>query len=240
MPGVRVGCKYTRKWSNEDMIAAVSAVEEGKLSYRAAGRKYGIPHQTIRDHLIGRSNLGRRSGTPPILSQEEEQDLVEWCKEMAEEGDQKIKHVILDTVKEILDREGRVTIFKDNRPGRDWWYLFRRRHPELETLLPTRKRPKKKSSEMDSSGKKGKKRRNEGKEDEENERERPRKKRKKARRETDKNEEDMAQKGKLSDKNKSKKRKKIDNDLDRDEQLDAESGDSENIPGTTRLSDEKK
>ena len=138
------------------MIGALNAVRDGKLSYRAAGRKYGIPHQTIRDHLIGRSHLGRRSGTPPILSQEEEEDLVEWCKEMAEEGDHRIKHVIFDTVKKILDKEGRVTIFKDNRPGRDWWYLFRRRHPELETVLPTRKRSKKKSSEMDSSEEKSK------------------------------------------------------------------------------------
>lgn len=233
MPGVRIGCKYTRKWRDEDMIAAVNAVKDGKLSYRAAGKRYGIPHQTIRDHLTGRSILGRRSGTPPILNKEEEEDLAQWCKEMAEEGDRRIKHVILDTVKKILDKEGRVTIFKDNRPGRDWWYLFRRRHPELEALMPIRKRPKKESPPKDSLEKKGKKRTKERERDGESERERPRKKRKKARKETEQSEGTEGQKRKLSAKNPTKKKKKVDKDLDRGEELEEESNRIEEIPRTT-------
>ena len=56
---------------------------------------------------------------------------------MAEIGYGRTKEELKDAVKKILDRDGRyVPEFKDNRPGKDWYYLFLRRHPELTERKP--------------------------------------------------------------------------------------------------------
>lgn len=137
MPGTTRNAKYKRKWTDEIMEAAVHDVKSGRLSYRAASVKYDIPHTTIRDHSTGASTTGCRPGTKPILSFEEEEALAQWCIEMNYIGYGKTKEQLKDTVKKILDKEGRkVPIFKNNRPGRDWWYLFLRRHPKLTEKKP--------------------------------------------------------------------------------------------------------
>ncbi|KAJ8018189.1 hypothetical protein HOLleu_43965 [Holothuria leucospilota] len=41
------------------------------------------------------------------------------------------------TVKAILDREGRkVNVFNENKPGKDWYYGFLRKHPQLSSRRP--------------------------------------------------------------------------------------------------------
>ncbi len=103
------------------MEAAVHVVKSGRLSYRAASVKYDIPHTTICDHSTGASTTGCRPGTKPILSFAEEEGLAQWCMEMNYIGYGKTKEQSKDTVKKILDKEGRkVPVFKSNRPGRDW------------------------------------------------------------------------------------------------------------------------
>ena len=63
--------------------------------------------------------------------------MAQWCVKMAEIGYGRTKEELKDTVKKILDRDGRyVPEFKDNRPGKDWYYLFLRRHPELTERKP--------------------------------------------------------------------------------------------------------
>ena len=39
-------------------------------------------------------------------------------------------------VKKILDRTGRPNPFQDNRPGKDWWYMFLHRHPNVSLKTP--------------------------------------------------------------------------------------------------------
>jgi hypothetical protein len=43
---------------------------------------------------------------------------------------------LLTTVKKIFDNDGRKTPFKDNRPGKDWYRGFIKRHPELTERAP--------------------------------------------------------------------------------------------------------
>ena len=128
---------FKRKWTDEVMKAAVASVLSGQLSYRQAALQYDIPRSTIRDHASGKSQPGIRRGQQPILKLEEEEALVEWSIKMAEIGYGRTKEELKDTVKKILDRQGRkVSIFKNNRPGKDWFYLFLRRHPELTERKP--------------------------------------------------------------------------------------------------------
>lgn len=39
-------------------------------------------------------------------------------------------------VKKLLDKDGRQNPFVDNHPGKDWWYSFLRRHPQLTMRSP--------------------------------------------------------------------------------------------------------
>ncbi len=119
------------------MRNAVSDVQTGCLSYRKAAQQYGIPKSTIRDHVTGLVEIGRRSGPRPVLSKEEEEAIVQWLIKMARIGYGRSKEQVKDTVKRILDKDGRrIELFSDNRPGRDWWYCFLRRHPQLATRMP--------------------------------------------------------------------------------------------------------
>ncbi len=55
---------------------------------------------------------------------------------MAKIGYGRTREELLDTVKRILDAEGRETSFKDNRPTHGWYYCFMEHHPELSSKTP--------------------------------------------------------------------------------------------------------
>ena len=57
--------------------------------------------------------------------------LVDWAVEMGRIGYGRTREQMSMMVKKILDKDGRQNPFVDNRPGKDWWYAFLRRHPEL-------------------------------------------------------------------------------------------------------------
>ena len=50
-------CDYSRvhycTWSDESMIKAMSAVEQGGLSVRRASELYGVPRSTLHDRISG-------------------------------------------------------------------------------------------------------------------------------------------------------------------------------------------
>lgn len=51
------------KWDDETSLKAIDEVKQGKLSYRKAERKYGIPKSTICDHVIGKVDVDRKQRT---------------------------------------------------------------------------------------------------------------------------------------------------------------------------------
>ena len=123
--------QFKRKWTDEVMKAAVASVLSGQLLCKQAAVQYDIPCSSIRDHASGKSQPGIRRGQQPILKQEEEEVLVEWCVKTAQIGYGRTTEDLKDAVKKILDRQGRkISIFKDNGPDKDWFYLFLRRHLE--------------------------------------------------------------------------------------------------------------
>ena len=65
------------------------------------------------------------------------------------------KQDVADAVKTMLDKEGKVVPqFKNNRPGKYWWYLFLSRNQELAFLRNTKK-GKQSSEEVDQVIKQG-------------------------------------------------------------------------------------
>ena len=59
-----------------------------------------------------------------VLRKVEEQCLVNWAIEMNKIGYGQTRRQVCEMVKKILHKDGRPNPFKDNRPGKDWWYAF--------------------------------------------------------------------------------------------------------------------
>lgn len=113
---------------------AVNAVRSKSMSMRAASNMYGIPRATLFDKVHGRTPMARSSKT--VLTSAEEQRLVDWVLHMSRIGYGRTRQEVLDTVKRIIEVDGRTNPFKDNRPGKDWWYGFVKRHPEVSERQP--------------------------------------------------------------------------------------------------------
>ena len=116
--------KSTKRWDEDTLLTAVEEIKQGKLSYRKAELEYGIPKSTLCDHATGKVEIGRRQGLKPVLTRDEEESLVQWALEMNEIGYGQTRRQICDTIKKILDKDGRHNPFTDNRPGSHWWYSF--------------------------------------------------------------------------------------------------------------------
>ena len=58
-------------------------------------------------------------------------ELISWVVKMAEIGYGQTRIQVTEMVKKILDWTGRPNPFQDNHPGKDWWYMFLHRYPEV-------------------------------------------------------------------------------------------------------------
>jgi len=128
--------KKKKKWTTEDLAKALDDIQENKLSYREAEAKYGIPKSTLCDYKVGKVEVGAQTGPTPILTAAEEQKLVDYAFEMSKIGYGQTKQQILTMVQKILKKDGRLNPFKDDRPGKKWWQLFLKRHPEVTLRVP--------------------------------------------------------------------------------------------------------
>lgn len=101
-----------------------------------AEAKYNIPRATLQDHVSGKVEIGSRCGPPTILSPEEEKILVQYVFDMSKIGYGQTKRQLLEMVQKIVEKDGRKTLFTNGRPGKCWWELFRKRHPEVSLRVP--------------------------------------------------------------------------------------------------------
>ena len=126
----------SKSWTKQDLENAVVAIREEKMSMRKAAEAYGVPKSTLYDHVKGKVEVGSRPGPPTVLTSVEESMLVDWAIEMSRIGYGRTRQQICEMVKQILDKDKRPNPFTDNRPGKDWWYAFLRRHPTITMRTP--------------------------------------------------------------------------------------------------------
>ena len=120
------------KYSPTKMAAAIEMVKGGVMSKRQASTTYGVPRTTNLDKIAGRVPVERTApGTKPVLTNAEETLLADYLKLMASIGYPLSREELLLEVKKILDVDGRNNPFKNNKPGKDWFYAFKRCHPDL-------------------------------------------------------------------------------------------------------------
>ena len=71
--------KREKTWNEENMSAAIAAVENGELNQYKAAKLHNIPRQTLHDRLNKHLSEGTKAGRPPRLSRDEECEIVETC-----------------------------------------------------------------------------------------------------------------------------------------------------------------
>ncbi|KXJ15434.1 Jerky protein [Exaiptasia diaphana] len=114
--------KKVKLWRNEDMEAAMSAVEGG-MSRRAAAQHYNIPRTTLLDRLSGRVQHGYRSGPDTFLTSDQEQQLAAYLVDMSKQGYGKSKEIIIYMATSIAKRNGK--IIKGGSLSKKWTLVTR-------------------------------------------------------------------------------------------------------------------
>ena len=125
-----------KKWTPKDLEEAIRDVQEGKCSVRAAAARHDVPKSTLHDHVSMKVNKISKPGPSPILREDEEDELVKWIKEMNSIGYGQCRQQVCLVVKRWLDSNERPNPFPNNLPGKDWWYAFLRRHPDISLRTP--------------------------------------------------------------------------------------------------------
>ena len=74
-----------RGWTKQDMTAAIYDIEFKGYLIRSSAKKHGIVASNIYYWINGLNNTKRR-GSVKVMIEEEEDEVVEWCKEMAQLG----------------------------------------------------------------------------------------------------------------------------------------------------------
>ena len=70
--------KKHRPWTNESMLRAIEAVNNGEMGQNRAAMEYGVPRTTLKDRLCGRVIHGTNIGQKAYLMKNEEKDLVDF------------------------------------------------------------------------------------------------------------------------------------------------------------------
>ena len=117
------------KYTQESLEHAIALVRGNRITKKGASAAFGIPWSTFRDKLSGRRSLKYEPQT--ILPVKDEKKLAAWLQELCKRGFGYTRKDLQDLVKTILDKQGRVTLFKNNRPGKGWIKAFFKRHPYL-------------------------------------------------------------------------------------------------------------
>lgn len=119
MPKVKKGDKYGKKYTDEQIIQAVDAVQKG-MSQRTASKKYGVPRSTIQFRMSPAFSKSS-PGPPPVLGHSAEDDLVNWIIDCSRKGFPRRKENVQTSVKKCLDHSGLKNPFHNNAPGSGWY-----------------------------------------------------------------------------------------------------------------------
>ena len=83
----RMAEKTKRKlWKDEDMVSAMSAVENREMTIYSAAAKFKVPRKTLDDRVKGLVRHGTNPGPCTALTREQEDALVSYLFYMAERG----------------------------------------------------------------------------------------------------------------------------------------------------------
>nr|XP_033334412.1 uncharacterized protein LOC117225185 [Megalopta genalis]XP_033334413.1 uncharacterized protein LOC117225185 [Megalopta genalis] len=122
--------KHRKNYAPESLEKAVKAVNEG-ISLRKAAQMHCVPVTSIFRAAKNPTKIRSKCGPPTILTEQEEQDIIQWILYRAERGYPVRKEELLDSVQSYVTKLGRRTPFTHGRPGRHWYEKLCKRHPNI-------------------------------------------------------------------------------------------------------------
>ncbi|KAH9639510.1 hypothetical protein HF086_004336 [Spodoptera exigua] len=124
-----------KKCDLENLKKALHAVKSG-MSKKQAAREYQVPRSTIQFRLNNPDKINPRPGLTTVLTDEEENVLVNWIIQSSKKGFPRRKEDIQYSVSDFLKKNNRPNPFKNDVPGEKWLKLFLKRHPEVAVRTP--------------------------------------------------------------------------------------------------------
>lgn len=121
-------------YSEDQMKDAIADVRRG-VPIATAAKRFGVPRITLMYKVKGKTPVERKMGPVLILTNSEEDLLVEWIITVARAGFPITKIELLDSVQHLIKELNRKNPFLHDRPGRTWYEAFLKRHPQLSTRM---------------------------------------------------------------------------------------------------------
>ena len=78
--------KINKKWTDEQMIAVIKAVEENNRGINQVATAHGVPKTTHKDMLSGSVQHGTKAGPKPYLNDAKESELFTFLKKSSSIG----------------------------------------------------------------------------------------------------------------------------------------------------------
>lgn len=119
--------KKILQYTEEDLANAISEVNENGSSMYAAAKKYQIPTTTLYDKIKGNFNTNV-VGRPVAIPLELESQLANAIRILEKWGFGLSREEVLNVVADFVKCNKMITPFKNNKPGKDWFLNFRKRH----------------------------------------------------------------------------------------------------------------
>lgn len=114
---------------------AIAMVRKG-FSLRSVAHLYGFAASTLHSKLK-RPPEHNHPGKPTILSEEDENRIVDFIFRSAKAGFPTDTKRLRISVGQYMQLCGRTTAFRNGTPGRKWMQLFLKRHPEVSRRIPS-------------------------------------------------------------------------------------------------------
>lgn len=120
------------QWTEDNLRAALAAIERGQLTQRAVAERYNIPRRTLRNHINSKSTI-KRLGRSSILTIDQEKDLVQRIIRFANIGVPVTPKVIRRQAFLFCENyDIKHNFNKDSGiAGKDWLKMFLKRNPEI-------------------------------------------------------------------------------------------------------------
>lgn len=126
--------KQQQEHERENRIqSALRAIENGELNQKLAAQRYGIPPQTINNRVHGGRSRREAHVNEQALSPEEEDELIQWLREMDSWGLHLRLALVLARAEAIRKERGNTVPL-----GKSWWTHFTQRHHAVTTALGQR------------------------------------------------------------------------------------------------------
>lgn len=105
-------------YSQDSLKEALREIRENGLPIREASKRFGVPRTTIQNRIHGRiKDIARKTDPEPFLTNEGEQKIVHWIKNMPKCGFPLKKSDLMETVTKILKDSKKESLFKGGKPG---------------------------------------------------------------------------------------------------------------------------